>query len=89
VLSVKARCAQTDPLPVPAPKRADAQDNEKPRSVEDNDSGEDDEQPEVMEDVDPHPNCPRCRGSGQQRAGFRDRTEPCSECGGTGKAQVS
>ncbi len=68
---------------VSAPKRTDALRNENAGTREDDDDLE------VLEDVDPHPNCPHCRGSGRQRAGFRDRTEPCSECGGTGKAQVS
>jgi len=36
-----------------------------------------------LADVDPPPTCPTCRGGGRLRTGFGDRTEPCSQCGGT------
>ena len=31
--------------------------------------------------------CPACDGSGGQRTGFGDRTEPCADCGGSGRLQ--
>jgi hypothetical protein len=47
--------------------------------------GDGEDRLELVEDM-PLP-CSACCGSGRQRIGFRDRTEPCDDCGGSGTLQ--
>ena len=47
--------------------------------------GNDEDRLELVEDLPL--SCPACSGSGRQRIGFGDRTEPCNDCGGSGTLQ--
>jgi len=68
--------AKTKKVVVPAPRTS---------APSGNALGEEEDQLELAED--PPSVCLVCSGSGRQRIGFGSRTEPCDECGGTGRMQ--
>jgi hypothetical protein len=67
---------ETRKVVVPAPRKS---------VPGDNGLGEGEDRLELAED--PPALCLACRGSGRQRIGFRDRTEQCDECAGSGRLQ--